>query len=146
MNKEIKSKEHHTIFKDDEAQLLVLTGVTICVLIIVSYGAIISMSSINVPLDKSSFIKSEFDNVRTEFGLVLHDQLHGKMNDIDFVRMCFNHTRDLFAFAEAQHNNYFNAEFINVTYTMDTPDGIVAIITLSNDFNIVRDQVFYHIG
>ena len=146
MNKEIKSKKHYSTIFNDEAQLLVLTGVTICVLIIVSYGAIISMSSINVPLDKSSFIKSEFDNVRTEFGLVLHDQLHGKMNDIDFVRMCFNHTRDLFAFAEAQHNNYFNAEFINVTYTMDTPDGIVAIITLSNDLDIVRDQVFYHIG
>ena len=146
MNKEIKSKKHYSTIFNDEAQLLVLTGVTICVLIIVSYGAIISISSINVPLDKSSFIKSEFDNVRTEFGLVLHDQLHGKMNDIDFVRMCFNHTRDLFAFAEAQHNNYFNAEFINVTYTMDTPDGIVAIITLSNDLDIVRDQVFYHIG
>jgi len=144
MNEEFKLEQLSDRY-NEKAQLLVLTGVTICVLIITSYGAIVSMSSVNVPLDKSSFVKSEFDNVRTDFGLVLQDQLHGKMNDLDFVRMCFNHTRDLFVFAEAQYNNYFNAEFIEITYTMDTPDGIVAVITLDNGFDVVTDEVYYHI-
>lgn len=137
---------HKVQARESEAQLLMIGGITICVIIIVASAATISLSSINIPVDETSSIKSEFDNIREKFGLALQDRLHGKLDNISLVLLYFNDTRNLFTFAEARHDNYFDAVFVGITSTTDEPDGIVAFIVLGDNHDCISERVEYYIG
>ena len=45
--------------KDDDAQLFIVAGVIITIMIVVASISTINMSSVTKPIDKSGFIKSE---------------------------------------------------------------------------------------
>ena len=131
--------------KEDNAQLLLIGGITICILIIVSSATIVSMSGVNIPIDKTSFIKSEYDNIRSKFYLVLKHNLESRLDDEEYVMSSFNYTRDQFSFAEARHDVYFYAEFLDFYYISDQPKGIITRLTLRNDNDVMSEEVIYQI-
>jgi hypothetical protein len=131
--------------KEDNAQLLLIGGITICILIILSSAAIVSMSGVNIPIDKTSFIKGEYDNIRSKLYQVLKHNLENRLDDEEYVMSIFNYARDQFSFAEARHDMYFHAEFLDFYYISDQPKGIITKLTLRNNYDVISEEVIYQI-
>ena len=92
----ILSKKIH---KKDDAQLLLVAGIFLCVAIITLASVSVSLANIDISIDKTSFIKSEYDNVRKEFGVALKDKLAGKLQySEELILTYFNDVRDTFIF------------------------------------------------
>lgn len=138
-------KKSTDVLNNKKAQILMIGGIIMCVMIVLSSVASISLTNIAVSIDKTTFIKSEFECVKDKFGLLLNDRLSGKLNNITFIYSSFNYSRDLLSFAEARHNNYFNAEFVEMTYTADEADGMIVDIILSNKNDYIKERVAYYI-
>jgi hypothetical protein len=135
------------MFSNDKRSQLLLSAGIIITLSIISLSLIsVSLSKIVLPIDKSTFIKPEFDNIRKEFGTALQDRLYGKLQySEDLVHLYFNDTRDAFVFVEALHGYYFDAKYIKLTYNIDGPDGLIAMLTFSNGKEYICEQVEYDI-
>jgi len=133
---------------DDRSQVLLLAGVAITIAIISFAMVSVSLSSIHMPIDKSSFIKSEFDNIRREFGVALIDKAedglkYPKNIFNDLFMLYFNDTRDVFIFVEVLHDNYFYAELVEITYTVDEPRGFIVLLTLFNEDEYISEEISY---
>ena len=145
-NRILSNKRCRKYAKDD-AQLLLLAGIFLSVAIVTLASVMVSLSDIDISIDKTSFIKSEYDNVRKEFGVALRDRLSGKLNyGEDLILVYFNDTRDTFIyFVESLHGNYFDAEYRGLTYTNDEPDGIICFLKLGNGNEYVSEMINYDI-
>ena len=142
----MRKKQKRIIKKDNNAQLLLIAGISICVLIIVSSAATVSMVDSFVPTDKTSSIKTEYDNVRNKFGLALQDHLEGKLETAD-VNYWFDITNNLFSYALARHNYYFNAVLVDtISSNGDNDDSIIVILNFSNKNDCITEQIEYYIG
>ena len=137
--------------KKDDAQLLLLTGIFLSVAIITLASITVSLVNVDISLDKTSFIKSDYDNIRKEFGIALRDRLSGKLNYeektlVPLVLTYFNDTRDIFVFfVESLNGNDFYAEYIGLTSTNDEADGIICFLTLSDDNECISEVITYDI-
>jgi len=146
-----KGKKHRQFFRayrNNDAQILLLGGIAMSVAILTLAMISVSLSSISTPIDKSTFIKSEYDNIRREFGVALQDRLDGKLDyNEDLIRLYFNDTKDTFVFfIESLHGNNFNAEYIGLTYTTDdVVDGMAVALTLSNGVECITEDVEYNL-
>ena len=131
--------------KNEKSQLLLIAGITICVLIIVSSAATVSMVGTFIPIDKSLSIKTEYENVKEKYGLALQDHLEGRLQTAD-VNYWFNITKSLFSYAEARHHYFFDAQLVGLTSISADNDGLIVIITLSNENDFISEEVEYYIG
>jgi len=124
-----------------------VAGIFLSVSIVALASVMVSLANADVSIDKTTFIKSDYDNVRKEFGMALKDKLKGKLdNNDEFIRTYFEDIRDTFVyFIESMNGNYFDAEYIDKTYSYGEPDGIVCIIKFSNGKEFVKEQVSYDI-
>lgn len=130
----------------DDAQLLLLAGIAISVSIIALASIAISLSSISTPIDKSTFIKSDYDNIRKEFGVALQERLEGKLDyNENLIRLYFNHTKDMFIFfVESIEGNTFDAEYQGLTYTTDQiAKGIGVKLSMGNGYDYITEVVEY---
>jgi len=145
-NRILSNKRCRTYAKDD-AQLLLLTGVFLCVAIVALASVMSSLANIDISIDKTSFIKSDYDNLRKEFGIALKDRLGGKLNYGETLTLIyFNETRDIFAFFVGTLNgNYFDADYKGLTYTNNEPDGIICFLKLGNGNEYVSEVINYDI-
>ena len=145
MNKKIKTGKNQLTHRGEEAQLLLLGGIAICLAIITLAMISVNLSSISSPIDKSLFIKPEYDNIRKEFGVALSERLNGKLDyGENLIRLNFNYTRDTFIFLiESLKGNSFDAKYAGLTYSPDGVDGIRVILTLSNSYEYVNEEVEY---
>ena len=146
MKKTVNKTSNVCYASNNKAQLILIAGITICVLIIVASAATVSMIDSFVPIEESSSIKSEYDNVRNKFGNSLKDHLEGRMETAD-VDYWFNVSKSLFSFAEGRHNYFFDAKIISLTSTSgEKLDGMIVEITLSDKNDNICEQVEYYIG
>jgi len=145
-NRILSNKRCRTYAKDD-AQLLLLAGIFLCVAIVALASVMSSLANVDISIDKTSFIKSDYDNVRKEFGVALKDRLGDKLNYEDAsILTYFNATRDIFVFFVGTLNgNYFDAEYRGLTYTNDEPDGIICFLKLGNGNEYVSEVINYDI-
>lgn len=132
---------------DNQGQLLVVAGIIITIMIVVSSIATINITSVTQPIDKTGFIKKEFENVRADFGYYLDDILIQEIledeNELDKV---FDDAVRLFKFAEARHNYYFNAELEEIISYSSSPDLLKVNLTIRDLDDSVSEIVYYHIG
>ena len=63
----------------------------------------------------------------------------------ELTLLYFNETRDTFILVEMLHGNYFNAEFLGLTYASDVPDGLMARLTLSDVTEYICEEIKYEI-
>jgi hypothetical protein len=139
------------LIKKDEAQLFLLGGVVMTIAII-SLGIVsVSLSDIGKSIDTRSFILSDFQNVRKEFGIALKDNIQGLLNyDEDnvknMVESVFNDIRDIFIFTMGTHGLYFNAEYDDMTKTGGNLDGLIAHLSLSNGDEYISEEVRYYLS
>lgn len=145
-NKILSNKRCRKYAKDD-AQLLLLAGIFLSVAIVTLASVTSSLANADISIDKTSFIKSEYDNVRKEFGIALKDALSGKLiYDEDLIQTYFDETRDTFIFfVESLNGNYFDAEYKGLTYTNDEADGIICLLKLGNGKEYVSETIEYDI-
>ena len=131
----------------DDAQLLAMGGILISIIVISSAVITINLSNSSIPLDKSDFIKTDFDNIRKEFGVALQDRLEEKMDyDEEDIKKFFYDIALTFSFAESLRDNYFFAEYIEITNTVDDrPNGIKAKLTVGNKNEFITEVVQYYI-
>jgi hypothetical protein len=145
----IKRNSKNSFCQRNDGQLLLLGGVMITVFIVALAVISISLSDINIPIDKKSFIKLDFDNARREFGVALQDRLEDKSSYInyeDIVSIYFNDTRDIFIFAEGLRGNCFDAVYLGISYKFDnSPDTILVGLSLSNKNDYIYEEVKYGI-
>jgi len=145
-NKYTSNKRCRNYVKDD-AQLLLLAGIFLSVAIITLASITVTLANVDISIDKTSFIKSDYDNVRKEFGAALKDRLSGKLSFGDtLIFTYFNDTRDIFVFfIESLSGNYFDAEYKGLTYTNDEPDGIICFLKFGNGNEFVSEVISYDI-
>ena len=129
----------------DDAQLLLIAGIFLSVAIVSLASVMVSLANIDISIDKTSFIKTEYDNVRKEFGTALRDKLEDKLGyGADLACVYFNDTRDTFVFyLESLKNNYFDAEFKYITYNNYQPNGICCYLRLGNGKEYISELVYY---
>jgi len=131
---------------DKNGQLLVVAGVIITIMIVVASIATINISSVTQPIDKSGFIRKEFENVRSDFGFYLDDMLISEiLEDPVELNKVFNDSVRLFKFAEARHNYYFDAELKDIITYSDAPDVLKVNLTLKDLDDSISEFVYYHI-
>lgn len=140
------------IIKSNDGQLLLLAGIIISISIIAFASITAELSTnIGITIDKSSFLKSNYDNVRKEFGVALQDNLEGKLDYQkttveNLVNLYFNDTRETFVFyVESLHSNYFDAEFLELTYNAGQINGLKAVLTLANEKEYISEVVTYEL-
>ena len=136
------------IIRDNKAQLVTAAGIIIAISILSVAFVSINLSSIYVPIEKGSFLKNEYDNIRQEFAGVIQNNLNGKLDyeENDFVKSFnyyFDETKDIFTYIETLHGYYFNAEFVSILYKDNAPSGFVCILTLSNAYQYIQEEVTY---
>ncbi|MEF8879433.1 MAG: hypothetical protein V5A64_03465 [Candidatus Thermoplasmatota archaeon] len=131
---------------DDKGQLLIVAGVLISIMIVTSAIVSVNLAATNKPVDKGTFIKSEFEDVRETFGFALQDQLSQDVAESeDALQTVFNDTKNQFSFAESRRDYYFNAEYLETKYVADKPDSVKVRIILKNERDSVSDVVYYPI-
>lgn len=101
------------IFKNnDNGQLLMLAGIIITISILSLAVVSISLSEATTFSNKNSFIKYEYDNVRTEFGVALKERLvdlsQYEDDEIDTIKAYIDDTKDIFVFTENLDGYYFD--------------------------------------
>ncbi len=133
------------LFSNNDSQLIILAGIIICVLIITSSAATIGLLNRRSSQSETTFLKQEYGKVRDKFGEYLKGLLTGKMDNVTFIRSCINYTGELFSYAQARHNNFFNAEFVEVTKTGEDSTGLIVQLTLYNQINYINEKVTYYI-
>lgn len=138
------------LIQNKDAQLLLIAGITMSILIITLSTIAISLSDITITsFDKSSSIQPDFDNIRREFGLAMNQKLEGKLSYskesiIGLIETYFNETRETFAyFIESYHSNYFNAELQDIVFNNEGVAGIYVYLTMSNDKESIYETVCY---
>ena len=126
---------------------MLLAGVFLSVAIVTLSSVIVSLANADIAIDKTTFIKSDYDNVRKEFGMALKDKLAGKLSyGDDFIETYFQDIRDTFVFfIESLNGNYFDADYLEVTYTNDEPDGIKCYLRFGNGKEFVSEIIEYDI-
>ena len=131
----------------NEAQLLLLAGIFISVSIVALSSVIVSLVDADVSIDETSYIKSDYDNVRKEFGMALKDKLGDSDYSESSIITHFNNTRDTFIFfIESLNGNYFNAEYLEPIYNDNNElTGIKCFIKLGNDKEFVSEILTYDI-
>jgi len=102
---------------DNRGQLLMLAGIIITISILSLALVSISLSGEVSISKKNSFIKNEYDNVRTEFGVALKDRLVdlSNYNGEDFnttIKEYILDTEDIFVFTENLDGYFFDVIFI----------------------------------
>jgi len=134
-------------FSDKNGQLLVVAGVIVTIMIVVASIATINITSVTQPIDKTSFIRNEFENVRSDFGYYLEDMLSSEvLSDSKELNKVFNDSVGLFKFAEARHNYYFDAELVDVIAYSDVPDVLKVNLTLKDLDDSISEYVYYYIN
>jgi len=136
------------IIKENKGQLLTVAGIIITISILSIAFVSINLSSIYMPIEKGSFLKNEYGNIRREFGGVIQDNLNGKLDyeQEDFIKIFnyyFNETKDIFTYVETLHGYYFNAEFVSILYKNNAPSSFVCVLTLSSDYQYTQEEVKY---
>lgn len=133
----------------DDAQLLLLAGIFLSVAIVSLASVMVSLANADVSIDKTSFIKSDYDNVRKEFGMALKDKISDKIdykNPEPLIIVYFEDIRDTFVFfIESLNGNYFDAEYKGLTYTNGKVSGVICFIELGNGKEFVSEAVTYDI-
>ena len=142
-NKKIKN--------DDSGQLLLLGGVMLTILIISLAVISTSVSDIYISVDNTDFIKSEYDNIRREFGLALESNLIDKLEYVtpgtdgdNIVLPYFNDVKDVFIFTESLYGNYFDANFIRNNFSPEEEAiGMIVELTFDNGKESITEEVEY---
>lgn len=124
--------------------MLMIAGITITVGIIALGTISISLSTISFPIDKRSYIKPEFDNIRKEFGVFLKDS-YGDISQYSFssINLIFNHSKRIFTSVEALDGYYFNAMLLGYYYKLDKISGLEIRLCLIDDDESVVEDVLY---
>jgi len=129
----------------DDAQLLLIAGIILSVAIVTLASVSVSLSNADIAIDKTTFIKSEYDNLRREFGITLKDKIGNKLGyGEDVIRTYFNDTRDTYVFfIESLNGNYFDAEYIGLSYNDNQVDGIICLLRIGNGKEYVSEEITY---
>jgi len=132
---------------NNNGQLFIVAGVIITIMIVVSAIVTIDISSVTRPIDKSNFIKNEFENIKADFGYYINDILTTEvLEDNAELQKIFDDSNSLFKFAEARHNYYFNAKLIlPVLSYSDKKDTLKVEVTLSDSDDSISEVVYYFI-
>lgn len=144
-------KKNRCLDRRNSGQLLLLAGITISLAIIGLSMIAANLAEVNVYISKSSYVKSDYDNIRKEFGVALKDRLSGRIwlgeDFVDFAYVYFNDTRDVFTFfVETLKGNCFNAEFLGLEYNIEQwPDGVIVRLMFSNGYEHISETIVYDI-
>jgi len=135
----------------NNAQLLLLAGITISITIITLSTVAANLSTnATVPFDKTSFIKTDYNNIRSEFGKALRDNLYNKLEYSEssvrrLIWKHFNYTKENFIFyIETIRGNSFNVELLE--FRKDHNEdiyGILIRLTMSNGEEFITEDIFY---
>ena len=136
-------------FRKNDAQLLLLGGIIITVILISSASIAISLSNVSIPLDKTSSIKGDYENIRKEFGIALKDNVGEYLDDFeyeiskDLTVLFFEDIKNSFIFfIEIYNNNYFDAEILEI-WKDDTVGVLLVRLTLSDSDEKIQEDVVY---
>ena len=138
--------------KKNDGQLLLLAGIVISVSIIAFASITANLStSIGVPIDKTSALKSSYDNIRKEFGIALMYRLEGRLDYSkasveNLVNLYFNETKEIFVFyIESLNDNYFDAKFLDLIYNDGKITGMSVLLTVGTDNEYLQEVVTYEL-
>jgi len=132
--------------KTDDAQLLILAGVVITILLVVSSILSVNLSISNRPSNKETYIRSDYVNVKEKFGYALDDNLdRNLMQYEDVVYTVFNDTLKQFKFSLSRYDYFFDAEIEEIRYIADQPEGIYVSLLMGNKFDSMSETVYYYI-
>lgn len=132
---------------DNKGQLLLLTGISICISIVVLSTIAANLTGMDLSVTQSTSLKEEYDNLRSEFGIVLRDNLADKLNNeknrVMTAKAYFENIRQVFTFyVQTYYDNTFNA-------TLDTSSiterSLTVTLTLSNEKQLISEVVTYDI-
>jgi len=144
-------KLNRSLKKQNEGQLLLIAGITLSISIITLSSVAVNLSSISLPVEKSLTLKSEYDNIRKEFGIALKDNLKDKIglgSSDEIIKAYFNDVRNTFVFyIESFYDVYFDAELDEdfLKYYNLPISEIRVTITLSNEDEYIKEVVSYYI-
>ena len=112
---------------------------------IITFGTIsISLSNVSYPIDKRSFIKPEFDNIRREFGIYLKDSYGDiSQHSNSSINLIFNYSKRIFTSIESLDGYYFNATLLDYYYKLDKIYGLKIRVSLVDDDEGVVEEVLY---
>ena len=111
MKKTPGSNNGHTKDRESNAQMILLTGVMIAVLIIAMSSISVNLANVGVELSLERSISplDEYINVRHIFINVFNNSCAGHSDD-DIVWSSFSYTKKILSNIEIRYGNYFNAE------------------------------------
>ena len=133
---------------DDHGQLLMMAGIIITISILSLALVSISLSGEISISKKNSFIKYEYDNVRTEFGVALKERLVDLSNYGDStIKEYILDTEDIFVFAENLDGYYFDVTFEQDDFILlkgNDKIGVKVNLFLTNgDESVYEESVEY---
>ena len=108
------TRSHYTRTKDrrDDAQMILIAGIMIAVLIIALSSITVNLSNVGVELSLERSISplEEFMNIRHVFITVFNNSCGGHKDNIEHA---FNYTKNVLFNIEMRYGNYFDAELRN---------------------------------
>ena len=145
------SFKRKSLKKDSEAQLFLIGGVMITVVIIGLAVVSIEIPEATKSYSEENFLKTDYNNVREEFGIALQDELGDKLQyisgcDDEVIISYFNEIRGYFAFAAYLHGNDFSASYNDVgSFFSSSGAEMRVVLMLGNDEDFIEEEVVYYI-
>lgn len=141
MKKTLQLHDNRTKKRKNNAQMILLAGITIAVLIVALSSISVNLSNIGVglSLEKSISPLEEYINVRHIFINVFNNSCGGH-NDTNIVWSAFNYTKNVLFGIEMRYGNYFDAELRNIDYyNEDTLDVSVCLKLICKNTRIEEE-------
>ena len=133
-SKNIKNKENN-------AQMIILAGITIAVLIVslAAISANVSNIGIGLSFERSISPLEEYENLRHVFINVFNSSCAGRNNQY-MIREAFNYTKNVLSKIEIRYGNYFSAELKDIeTYHANTLDVTANLKLISKNTRIEEE-------
>jgi len=133
---------------NDNGQMLVIAAVFIAVSLVLLTAVSSRLNYVETSANRGSTLSSEYQNVRKKFGEAIGAAFDDNFEEIvenDFLCDYFDRIENIFSFLEMQHNYVFSAQYIDVFYNNNEPDGIEVKLTLSNGSESLSEEVKYYL-
>lgn len=127
---------------NNNAQMILLAGIMITILILSITAIFINLSNIgvNLSLEESSSELDEYTSVRSVF-MKVFNQSCNRLNDYTMINQAFNYTKQTLFDIELRYGNYLNAELVQIKDYDDNQLNVTINLNFITSRTVIDEKI-----
>lgn len=127
---------------NNNAQMILLAGIMITILLLSITAIFINLSNIGVTLslEESSSELDEYTSVRSVF-MKVFNQSCNRLNDYTMINQAFNYTKQTLFDIELRYGNYLNAELVQIKDYDDNQLNVTINLNFITSRTVIDEKI-----